>query len=97
MSSKNVKTKDDFVIVEGEVTEVLPGLKYKVKAEFKGVEFELKECYVAGKMKKNFIQIEKGDKVRVAVSTYDLDKGRIVYRLTERGLGSGASVDKAKI
>ncbi|BCX13498.1 MAG: translation initiation factor IF-1 [Candidatus Dojkabacteria bacterium] len=81
------KNKKDFVIVEGVVTEVLTGLKYKVMVEYQGIEFELQECYVAGKMRKNFIQIEKGDRVKVEISLYDINKGRIVYRLTERKSG----------
>lgn len=84
----NKNKKDKIVVLEGVVTEVLPGLRYKVAVEFQGVEFELSDCYVAGKMRKNFIQIEKGDKVKVEVSVYDLDKGRIIYRLTDRKLGT---------
>lgn len=75
--------KKDVVVVEGVVTEVLPGLEYKVKIDFQGLEHEI-VCYVSGKMRTNYIQLEKGDKVRVEISLYDIDKGRITYRLTQR-------------
>lgn len=77
--------KKDVVVVEGVVTEVLPGLEYKVKIDFQGLEHEI-VCYVSGKMRTNYIQLEKGDKVRVEVSLYDIDKGRITYRLTQRNV-----------
>jgi len=37
-------------------------------------------CHVSGKIRKNFIRILPGDKVLVEMSTYDLEKGRIIYR-----------------
>ncbi len=77
------KSKSDTVVVEGEVTEVLPGLEYMVKIDFQGIEHFVK-CYVSGKMRTHFIQLEKGDKVRVEISLYDINTGRITFRLTKR-------------
>ena len=37
-------------------------------------------AHISGKMRKNFIRILQGDKVMVEISTYDLSKGRIIYR-----------------
>jgi len=38
-------------------------------------------CYLSGKMRKNFIKILPGDKVKVEITPYDLERGRIIYRL----------------
>lgn len=83
MAKQEIDGKTDVVVVEGVVTEVLPGLEYKVQINFQGIEHEI-VCYVSGKMRTYYIQLEKGDKVRVEISLYDIDKGRIVYRLTQR-------------
>lgn len=83
MANDKNDSKEGVVTVEGEVLDVLPGLEYLVEIEFQGIKHEI-VCYVSGKMRKNYIQLEKGDKVRVEISLYDIDKGRIVYRLTQR-------------
>ena len=75
--------KEALVVVEGVVTGELPALEYEVKINFQGIDHAL-ICYVSGKMRKNFIQIRKGDKVEVAISLYNIDKGRIIKRLTNR-------------
>jgi translation initiation factor IF-1 len=62
--------------VEGTVKEVLPGGMYRVQLE--GGPMVL--AYVCGKMRKNYIRIVLGDKVRVAFSPYDPSRGRIIYR-----------------
>ena len=77
--------KKDTVVVEGLVTEVLPGLEYKVKINYQGMEHEM-ICYVSGKMRTNYIQLHEGDTVQVEVSLYDIDKGRIVYRVAKKGM-----------
>ena len=78
-SSKENKT----VEAEGEVISTHPNMKYTVAIDFNGLKHEL-TCYVSGKMKKNYIEIKKGDKVRVEISLYDIDNGIITRRLTER-------------
>jgi translation initiation factor IF-1 len=62
--------------VEGTVKEVLPGGMYRVELE--GGSTVL--AYVCGKMRKHYIRIVLGDKVRVAFSPYGPNRGRIVYR-----------------
>ncbi|MBP9691281.1 translation initiation factor IF-1 [Candidatus Woesebacteria bacterium] len=69
--------KDNIIIVEGEVVENLPNTLFKVKLE-EGDKVIL--CYLSGKMRKNYIKILPGDRVRIELTPYDLNRGRIVYR-----------------
>ena len=68
--------KDDAFEVNGTVTQALANTRFKVELET-GNEIL---AHVAGRMRKNFIRIVPGDKVRVELSPYDQSKGRIVYR-----------------
>lgn len=68
----------EFVIVEGEVVENLPNTLFRV--QLKGSD-KVILCYLSGKMRKNYIKILPGDKVRIEISPYDLQRGRIVYRI----------------
>ena len=70
--------KDDVIVVEGEVLENLPNTLFKVKLSNSD---KILFCYLAGKMRKNYIKILPGDKVRMEVTPYDLNRGRIVYRI----------------
>lgn len=68
----------DLLELEGEITDVLPGQMYKVKLD----NFEKQIlCYTGGKMKKNKIRLVMGDRVQIEMSPYDLEKGRITYRI----------------
>jgi len=69
--------KEEVLNYSGTVTEVLPGQMYRVKLE----NNHDVTAYASGKIKKNKIKILQGDKVEVAISPYDLTKGRITYRL----------------
>ncbi|MFQ3610447.1 MAG: translation initiation factor IF-1 [Fimbriimonadales bacterium] len=62
--------------VEGTVVECLPNATFKVEVE--GGHTVL--AHLSGKMRINFIRILPGDRVKVAISPYDLTRGRIVYR-----------------
>ena len=62
--------------IDGEVTEALPNLLFRVKLEN---DHELL-AHLAGKMRRFRIRILPGDRVRVELSPYDLDRARIVYR-----------------
>jgi translation initiation factor IF-1 len=62
--------------IDGEVTEALPNLMFRVKLEN---DHELL-AHLAGKMRRFRIRVNPGDKVRVEVSPYDLNRGRIVFR-----------------
>ena len=66
----------DIIEVEGEVTELLPNTKFKVKLP-NGKDII---AHISGKMRMHFIKILPGDKVLVEISRYDLSKGRITYR-----------------
>jgi translation initiation factor IF-1 len=69
--------KDKPVELEGVVTESLANTRFRVQlTESKHMVI----AHVAGRMRKNFIRIVPGDKVRVEVSPYDIDKGRITFR-----------------
>lgn len=62
--------------LEGEVTEALPNLLFRVELE-NGHEVL---AHLAGKMRRFRIRVLPGDKVRVEISPYDLTRGRIIYR-----------------
>ncbi len=68
--------KEEHLEMEGEVVDTLPNTTFKVKLE-NGHEVI---AHISGKMRKNYIRILTGDKVRVEMTPYDLSKGRIVYR-----------------
>ena len=68
--------KEEALEVEGTVTQALANTRFRVQLE-NGAE-DL--AHVAGRMRKHFIRIVPGDKVRVELSPYDLTKGRITYR-----------------
>jgi translation initiation factor IF-1 len=68
--------KENLIEVEGVVTKVLPATMYRVKLQ-SGHEVL---AHISGKMRKNFIKITAGDKVKLEMSPYDLTKGRITYR-----------------
>lgn len=68
--------KEDHIEIEGVVTENLPNTTFRVKLE-NGHEVI---AHVSGKMRKHYIRILKGDKVTVALTPYDLTKGRITFR-----------------
>jgi translation initiation factor IF-1 len=67
---------EDKIQVEGNVVEALPGTQFRVRLD-NGHEVL---AYLSGKMRKYYIRILLGDRVRVEVSPYDLTRGRIVYR-----------------
>jgi translation initiation factor IF-1 len=72
-----VSKKEEAIEVEGTVVETLPNAMFKVELE-NGHQVL---THVSGKMRKHFIRILPGDKVKVELSPYDLTRGRIVYRL----------------
>ena len=71
-------SKDDLLELTGVVDEVLPGNMFRVQVDHMP---ELLLCYMGGKLKQHKIRIIEGDSVKLEVSTYDLSKGRITYRL----------------
>tara|TARA_S200000501_G_scaffold360995_1_gene388731 strand:- start:1411 stop:1629 length:219 start_codon:yes stop_codon:yes gene_type:complete len=68
--------KEDNIELEGLVVETLPNTTFKVKLE----NDHTITAHISGKMRKNYIRILTGDKVKVEMSPYDLTKGRITFR-----------------
>ncbi|MCQ2435478.1 MAG: translation initiation factor IF-1 [Clostridia bacterium] len=69
--------KDDVIEFEGTVVETLPNATFKVKLP----NGHIVTAQISGKLRQNFIKIVQGDRVTVEVSVYDLNKGRITWRL----------------
>jgi len=70
------KQKEEALEVEGIVTQALANTRFRVEID----GGHIVTAHVAGRMRKHFIRIVPGDKVRVELSPYDLTKGRITYR-----------------
>lgn len=68
--------KDDVIEVEGKVIDILPRGDFRIELENKHTVI----AQVSGKMRVNNIRISPGDTVIVAMSLYDLTRGRITYR-----------------
>ena len=68
--------KEDVIQFDGVILEALPNAMFKVRLE-NGHEIL---AHISGKIRKNFIKILPGDKVKVEMTPYDLSKGRIVFR-----------------
>ena len=68
--------KEDNFELEGEVVDTLPNTMFRVKLE----NGHVVTAHISGKMRKNYIRILTGDKVKVETTPYDLSKGRITYR-----------------
>lgn len=64
------------VEIDGVVKEILPGTLFRVEIE--GGKEVL--CHLSGKMRKFFIKLLPGDRVKLEMTPYDLERGRIVYR-----------------
>jgi len=69
-------SKEEPIEVEAVVAETLPNAMFRVELE-NGHKIL---AHISGRMRKHFIRILPGDRVRVEMSPYDLNRGRIVYR-----------------
>ena len=76
MGIQNCMAKEDVIEFDGEVVDTLPNTTFRVKLENNHVI----TAHISGKMRKNYIRILTGDKVKVEMTPYDLSKGRIIYR-----------------
>jgi translation initiation factor IF-1 len=76
MGKNKVKPGKQKIEAMGTVTEALPGTKFRVELDN---EHEV-IAYLCGKMRRYYIRILLGDRVKVELSPYDLNNGRIVYR-----------------
>lgn len=74
----NNTNQNGNIEVDGVVTENLPNTQFRVKIN-DGQE-RLVLCTLSGKMRINYIKIMPGDRVRVEITPYDLERGRITFR-----------------
>jgi len=81
------KASKQKVEVEGTIIEALPNTQFRVELDNEHVVL----AYISGKMRKYYIRILLGDRVRVELSPYDLTRGRIVYRYKQRSSSRAAS------
>lgn len=75
--------KEDSIEMEGVIVDSLPNTVFRVKLE----NGHIITAHICGKMRKNYIRLLTGDGVTVALTPYDLTKGRIIYRRIERRQG----------
>lgn len=68
--------KEENIEFDGEVIDTLPNTTFRVKLE----NGHIITAHISGKMRKNYIRILTGDKVKVEMTPYDLSKGRITFR-----------------
>ncbi|HAR62687.1 MAG: translation initiation factor IF-1 [Candidatus Margulisiibacteriota bacterium] len=69
--------KKDIIEVEGKIVETMPNAMFRVELDTGQVIL----AHVSGKIRKNFIRVLLGDRVKIELSPYDLTKGRITYRI----------------
>ena len=68
--------KEEAIEIEGTVRESLPNTMFRVELQ----NGHRVLAHLSGKMRRHYIRIVPGDRVRVALSPYDLNRGRIIYR-----------------
>ncbi|HWO99126.1 MAG TPA: translation initiation factor IF-1 [Methylococcus sp.] len=68
--------KEDHIEMEGKVIETLPNTTFRVQLDNGHIII----AHISGKMRKNYIRILTGDRVKVELTPYDLTKGRIIFR-----------------
>jgi|TARA_R110002033_G_scaffold20278_1_gene51132 translation initiation factor IF-1 len=69
--------KDDVIVIDGKVIEALPNAMFRVELDNNG---HVVLCHISGKMRMHYIKILPNDKVKVEITPYSLDKGRITHR-----------------
>lgn len=72
--------KDDVIEFEGTVVEAMPNTTFKVRIP----NGHIVTAQISGKLRMNYIRIVPGDRVTIEVSVYDLNKGRITWRLASK-------------
>jgi len=75
--AREMAVKEEKIEVEGEVVEALPSTMFRVQPDNMPTTVLVT---ISGKMRKNYIRILPGDRVKVELSPYDLTRGRITYR-----------------
>jgi translation initiation factor IF-1 len=84
--------KEEVLQMQGKVTQALANTQFRVRLE-NGHEII---AHIAGKMRKHFIRILPGDVVTVAISPYDVNKGRITYRGPLRQAAAEATAESGR-
>lgn len=74
---KSLMAKEDVIEMEGTVIETLPNTMFRVRLD----NGHIITAHISGKMRKHYIRILTGDRVKVEMTPYDLSKGRITFRL----------------
>lgn len=69
--------KEDVIEMEGKIVEALPNTTFRVELD----NGHVVTAHISGKMRKNYIRILNGDRVKVELTPYDLTKARITFRL----------------
>jgi translation initiation factor IF-1 len=69
-------SKEDQIEMEGKVIETLPNTTFRVELD----NGHIVMAHISGKMRKHYIRILTGDRVKVEMTPYDLSKGRITFR-----------------
>ncbi len=80
----------DVIEFEGVIKESLPNAMFRVELD----NGHLVLAHISGKIRKNFIKILPGDRVKVELTPYDLTRGRITYRVQEKR--GGAAVEEQR-
>ena len=70
------KPKEDAIVLEGTIVESLPNAMFRVELE----NGHKVLAHISGKMRMHYIRILPGDRVKIELSPYDLERGRITYR-----------------
>ncbi len=74
---ENMNSEKKAIELEGRITSVLAGTMFRVQLSNDHTVL----AHISGKMRKRFIRLTTGDRVKLEMSPYDIDKARIVYRL----------------
>jgi translation initiation factor IF-1 len=74
---KGRMAKEEQIEMDGTVADTLPNTMFRVELE----NGHMVTAHISGKMRKNYIRILTGDKVKVELTPYDLSKGRITFRM----------------
>ena len=73
----DILTSEKAIAIEGTILTVLPGTMFRVALANERIVL----AHISGKMRKRFIRLTIGDRVKMEMSPYDMEKARIVYRL----------------
>ena len=86
-------TSEEDIEVEGKIVAVLPSTMFRVELE----NGHKVLAHISGKLRKHFIKITVGDVVKMQMSPYDLNRGRIVYRLRNADSNRNAPIRNRKL